>query len=498
MPKSVASNNRFGGLIDLDDGGDWEVKDELAGDDGKETVRLRVNSQQAGVPRKWQQAWRQRPQNLLDGPPNDKATDSSENDAPSSGSSNVETSTNPTSLLTTTADGASDSLEQRQPKPHRPKIVQVALGDMIPKARWALERARAVRGTLTMTVQIGQVIVMDVPRDGRKVAERKQFQELMGSIPKFDSFDKTFTPLVSTSAADMDVILDMLGMSGQTPVRSASFLELGCRRSYDSSYVRLVVDVLKSESGVVAAPFAKTNDTLHGAFYAHHPQHVWDSRFVIASHVKYPLAACSGAEAFMSKLSMRDRNDGPVIRGRDDDGLEVAQCRLYTTTRWAVPATLSPDAGLYVELTKVVCMPVLRQGAVQKGPFMCRCSSDKELIANRQLWYEVTLGFRQTPSPLRENEPFVGIVDPACPSEDHVAVDDVARYGHELELGEKASWTPEDVLTEKQLGAITDVAARLVERMDSVGLGNRGPGAEREEQLVKQKARMEAEEDQFW
>ena len=467
------------------------VSDE-GGDSYCHLTRHEVDGQQAAAPNQTR-ANRTSKRNTSQSCRSDAPNESAE----TTNSDSQNASTAPSGIETMATEQANN------PGTFRPRLTPAALGEMLPKAYQALERARPTHGTISMVAQIGQIVVKDLPKQSRDAVKPKEFQRLVQPLQRFDSIERSFSNLVSTSIVDMDSILEALGIGDQAPLHLKSFFEFSCRTS-NGSFIRIVIDALNSAT----EPFLKTSENLHGAFYSHHPQHFWDSRFLITSHTKLPLSGYQGAEAFVKNLCIRKKDDAqitPSVEGKDGEGLEVHRCRLYTIARWNVTAALSPNIPLYVETTRVTDLKILRsltgpgsERAAAKGSFRGGSETEKQMAKENRFWYEVSLGFKDPVLHFRHNEPYPDIVDPGSPTSDHAEVDTLAYRMDGLELGEKADWKPEQVLTEMQLLAICDVATKLVERIDNVGAGNEGLGWNREENLINTRKETEKAADVFW
>ena len=371
------------------------------------------------------------------------------------------------------------------------------LDDCLAKVQEGLERARAVHGTISVEAEVGQVVLEDAKSDLRKMTiNSSNFLETFNQLPKFDSLKGAFTNHVTTNVSDMDSLLDILSISS-APFHTSAFLDITCERS-DKANLRFIVDVEPSRTPV-AESLAKSPISLHAVLYAHHPQRVWDHRISVSSVQNSPISAFDGAEEYIDNLCIRNEDKtfpGPSPKGQDVNGLRTTACQLVKLARWKVPEHLTANESIYIQQKKVVNLVVLRKPDVDPSLFIAAYFPEEQLISNQNLWFEVTLGFNNLCKALVENEPYPDIVDPTQPSKDCGEVDLLGDA--QLELGDKASWKPEDVLSKEKLSALHMVTTKLVERIDGVGALNRGPGQVYEERMAKKAEQERNQQDVFW
>lgn len=354
--------------------------------------------------------------------------------------------------------------------------------------RQSLEYARSFRGEIEVRIQIGQVFLQKLPKDFRTELNEEMFVSTITEMDQsaFKKFEGAFTHLVTSSTTDTDCLLEIIGLQpSDHPYETNTTYNFGCER-HDKSMITIVVggDQEERESHL------RSQQRLLGSWYAHHPQRVWDARMLVTGHASSELEDCIGAPEFVSRLHVQHQSDypGPSMQGRDGNhGIELQNVQVHTTIRYrinmAVPSQQSisseeSTSDCYVEIKSVIDLPIYRpetssSNPAETGEFRALCGSKAAMIAKHRLWYEVSFGFVTPPEAFSEN-------------------------ATTLELGEKAAWTGEDVISEKSLLALHEIATKAVEKMDNIGARNVGRGAKEEKVRFDEEDEKRKRPDIFW
>ncbi|KAL9055523.1 MAG: hypothetical protein Q9162_003520 [Coniocarpon cinnabarinum] len=496
-PKSLASTNPFAQLgmgeeEEEDDeeepeenqSGTSDVKERLAQED-LPPARLRVNRRRAP------------------GPPPLPRSQTDELDLPSSSEPSA-VSTPATSLASTDdISPFSNMLKSIKREDMDLRLQATSFRNSVSRLHSSLERARALQGCLSTKVQLGKIVVRHADAEIRNDITAENFESKFKQVAGMDTLDRSFTNNVTTSATDIDALLQQLGISESSKLlHQSAFFELYCVRS-DKSYTRIIVDVLEGDDEP-AEPFAQSSEALQGVWYNHHPQRAWDSRLVISNHTNYPLENISGANEFVHRLSIRHDADyiAPSVGGLNNDSLSLDQARFCTVIQWPLVTGWNSKEDIYIEVKRVLDEPIsvfqATDPSAERGRFSAICPPEKKAIRDQCLWYEISLGLVNPSTQLIQNEPYPQIIDPARPKRDRAEVDILEHTSGTLHLYEKANWKPEEVLTSRQLLALHEVATKVVERMDGIGAKNKGFGAQKEADLKKAREKQLNMPDQFW
>lgn len=354
----------------------------------------------------------------------------------------------------------------------------------------ALEHGRAFKGDLRMEVQFGQILLHGF-KIGRGAMDTDDFVSQLKEQETARSALVHFIPRLTTTYSDMDFIHNLLDANGQrmfnvVPAQAVVYYELV---GYDAEKRKMSVTIDANRD--VVARFA---DETIGEIYMHYPKRSWDARITVTgTHSEkniFPTGKdqeSRGASKSMakhdafSKLLPRNKalpetmngmagffsdNDGlkeildtlsAEIRGTADSGGQypVLQWRstlkgfhveqVFVKRRFQYQCTM--HAKLLLELTQV---QDLQKGVSTKiaGLEQAAAKTPADMIKLQRLWYEASV-ITQPIEAFEENRT--------------------------LELGDEASWTPEQVLADGTLEALQKMAGRVVTRIDNVGFYNEGP-----------------------
>ena len=423
------------------------------------------------------------------------------NDSSAESASCTNATPDATSVESTSSSSFTDMLKEMKQNERELALGSSHFRNALAGFHSALERARALRGSLSISAQLGKVIVNNAPSEARKDITNKNFESKLKQFSGFDTMDQTFLAALTTSSGDVDSLLESLGVNERvSSIHESAYFEFTCIRS-DKTTTRIVVDVLGSDDHRPATPFARSSETILGAWYDHHPQRFWDSRITLTNHTNYPLANHDGAEAFVDHLSIRHKPGmpGPNVSGRNDEALHMQAAHFYSTTRWPLVRGWTVQEDVYIEVKRVLDMPVYLKKDdpnATMGLFLAPCLSEEEMARDQRLWFEISLGLTNPSPAIAQNEPHPQITDPGRPIQNQAAID--ALRGSPLALYEKSDWKPEDVLKPDQLLALHEAATGVVHKMDGVGARNKGFGAEREAKLIRERKKLESTPDQFW
>lgn len=334
----------------------------------------------------------------------------------------------------------------------------------------ALDHARSFRGHIDIRLQVGKVIFLDVSEDLKQDLTPPGFSAIISRVAGFDEIDSCFSNLLTTTTDDVDWVLQFAGVTDpRNPFKVESAFELICE-GLDKAELHLVVDASTANEPYVAAP-----DDFIGAVYVHAPQRVWDARLLVSATRQTPtkLDTVDGAKGLVDSLYVRKKANEliPYVEARDGLGLDVKTVRLHTRMSYSLGET-SPVA---VEIKRVHDFKLRRRKDEDHGNgrlLLAESVSSEEMIREQRLWYEVALVLTKRPTAFEENV--------------------------SLETGEETRWQVDDVVDEWTIRSIEEVGTGLVERMDNVGLGNRGVAWEYEtRKMEKQRSTSEAP-DEFW
>lgn len=356
--------------------------------------------------------------------------------------------------------------------PEDPPLIGQAPKSFINGMVKALEQARSFRGSINVEMQIGRIVLPDVTQDIREDLSPQGFSTVLSRIDSFGTIHGAFTNLLTTSASDVDFVLEVAGFSAKaSPYHVEATFEFVCETD-DKAQVRVMVDAMKSNES--RDPYVSLGETMIGGVYLHAPQRIWDARLLVSGSVRVPVDRIDGAQALTDSLFVRmeDSNKLPSVLARDGDGLRVITVRLHTVLRYSSGVS-SP---INLQMRRVHELQIMRPettGQTNRGLFHAVRLGDDAAMADEQLlWYEVSLRLVQHPSQFCENEG--------------------------LELGEEAGWRVEDVVEESALRHLEDLATLLVERLDDVGFRNKGPAWMYETKKSEAVRSVLEMPDQFW
>lgn len=334
----------------------------------------------------------------------------------------------------------------------------------------AFEQARLHRGSIQSRFEIGRVLMH---HDTKVTDERMDWAymkaEHLTGFSCFKTFQGAFTPSITTASRDMCAILLELGITSD-PFVSIAIWELTCSTT-DKQEVRIVVNASDDTEPVIEA-----HKQICGATYVHRPQNVHDARWISFCISYKDCKAVPGAQELLDSLHTPQVQDleaafsYPELQGRDRPALSVKAVQLRVSSRYALP---DRSANHYIEISRIVEPRVLRREeaiAVESHPFRVPSLTEIELSRFDVLWYEVSLGLIESPHAFKENE--------------------------SLDVGSEASWTVDQVVDknyEQDLAILEAATNDLVERMDNLGLQNRGMAKQLEMKRKNKRAKAEVD-----
>lgn len=320
-----------------------------------------------------------------------------------------------------------------------------------------LDDARSFSGRVNVELQLGKILVNTLPGG---ISPPPLFPaDFLASLIKLEEFKSSdsFTQALTRSWDDISFILGVFSVEPILAKSGASY-EIICRKT-DQEKIRLVVDAVhaSTKSHYILPP------TMLGTAFFHFPQRVWDARLLI-SGTKIA-ETCKGAQSLVDSLYIRMQQGRAVVKGRDGDGLHVETVQLRKFADYVI----APDVHMHIEMVRELSISRPAINAEENVGMFQTAVEDEEAMAQQQtLWYEVSL----RPSNMA-----------TCSNED-------------LQTG-PADWKPFDIISQAALYAMCKLGTAVVEKMDCVGMNNRGPLYSREQRLIK-KAAEAPPADVYW
>lgn len=343
-----------------------------------------------------------------------------------------------------------------------------------------LEAGRAFRGHLSYEVQIGKVLI------GLKKGASKDLAEYPIAEAAFKTrLDKEradgkatldFTSMVSTSATDSCQVLNLELANGDrlfeaTPHSIKVMYEMGCVVDVDGR--RICVEVDQDRHIAVYHPEQCLGEELY--MYS---KRIWDARFSMtgsSSLQDTPLALERLLGTLKASITETENHSlGLPVLDWVSDGKNADVKRVLLKRILCYCSTEHPQFAL--QIVEVQDLHVLHKD--DGINWRAKALSPAEMIDHQRLWYEVGI----------------------TPADRHPALDENLT----LEIGDDATWRPEDILSPQSYKILKHLTTQLVTRIDGIGADNKGPrGHDADLRVIREKEQRAASEkfesmNYFW
>ena len=330
-----------------------------------------------------------------------------------------------------------------------------------------LEHARSFKGYVNVEVQIGQLLL-----HGFKSGEALNFSKLL-SINKEDfesgiakllyakEMDALFTPRLTAQVEEAcHLLVPRLFGDGQPAFLTECFFEILLLDKDNREVCARVTD-----DPSAAAVFLLAEDI--GVEHAHFPKRTWDARFAVTGRKDYEIPEDIKKMTSTARVSVHGGDDLDQRRSKLKfriDSNEISVKVVYSKRRLHYLTKVSPEVKFQVTEVR---QHELKQSQLDASAWLANSYTLPVMIARHEIWFEGTIYISRNPL-LEENMT--------------------------LELGEDASWVPQDILGETLLSDLRKVTEQLVTRIDGVGFKNEGIRGDLQDRLAIQDASNAREE----
>ncbi|KAI9824258.1 MAG: hypothetical protein M1832_002065 [Thelocarpon impressellum] len=304
-----------------------------------------------------------------------------------------------------------------------------------------LELAQSHRGILRLEVEIGRIMLHGIPP---KLAKPFTLDEWDSTLAQEGGrATETFTSMLTTSVEDTERIMQLVDadkerLFKQEPSASRIFYEFVCSNQQGEE---ITVEVNAEDFRYQV----RKSSRLYGSAYLHYPKRNWDARLNVVG-----LAASrrdeEAARALVDNLYVP--NDGALPNVFTLVNPKHLQLHYILAKRQIRHPVRNERVAL--QLTQVQDL-VMHHHVSIRGATHASARPAADMVADpsgTRLWYEASLISLDMERAFQEN------ID--------------------LELGEDATWRPEDVL-QNSLERLWKCTTDVVTRIDGVGAGNVGP-----------------------
>ncbi|KAL1954686.1 hypothetical protein VTO42DRAFT_790 [Malbranchea cinnamomea] len=389
--------------------------------------------------------------------------------------------------------------------------------------RPVLNAAKYFPGALSLTIQLGIVLVHGPPREYTdRSFDVKKWNRLFRPQNGLPAPTTNFLNMLTTSGADADYILDLMTekdgaatrMFSEEPSKRSVRYEFHCQ-TRDNEEIVICVDQTGNTK-------VNRQEMLLGSVNVHCPRNIWDMSVVVKGTQEYSPGANSEVDSaiqtLIDKLYVFPKRERIMmftrVPGGDELRVTKVLMRRSTMHRYipedgpsapaahiaagAVKDHTSSDAGsstlpLDEQLSEGVFLQIMEvqslylgHATTDKTLFRARALSPDEMVEGSRLWYEVS------------------IVNPT--------IEGLLQSNRDVELGScTTAWAPSVLLGDEQqppaatkdtsqngsnvsqssgflagptiLGLMYRVANQVVQRIDCVGWGNQGACLDLPDQL---------------
>lgn len=310
-----------------------------------------------------------------------------------------------------------------------------------------LEIAQYSQGPIKLRVEIGRILIDNM--SGSSEFKKKPFS--IGDWPRVFPIKaggiklvSLFTNLLTTSPADAQFVLSLKHSTGRR-----MFTELPAERkvTYRFKCITATDDEVFVEVDERGGYEILCKEDLIGALNWHFPRRFWDARLTVTSSEQVSSDIRKSVKEMVNSLCIRpsqDQKNFDLSTKIETGDLRIQSIILHRETRHAV----SDYADILLHLLEVQELNLFHQeGKVEYQASLPPVPNTSSPGCGS--WWEVSLS--------------------------SVLATDAFKQNQVLELGDSASWTPEEVIGKNSVKDLSYVARDLVERIDAVGSLNKGP-----------------------
>ncbi|KAI9789357.1 MAG: hypothetical protein M1835_001724 [Candelina submexicana] len=303
-----------------------------------------------------------------------------------------------------------------------------------------LQHARSFNGDIRLAVDIGRILLSGVPSQfmTSPFAETEWdnvFTARGGSgIPR-----STFTNMLTTSFVDASFILSL-----KTPGGGRLFQEQPheFKVAYEFNCVTEEAKEIILEVDEFANYEVNKSVEVLALLYWHYPKRAWDAMLTLTGATRVTDFCEDAIKTIINHLEIPEQTLLDLHTKAPSKDLRVQTVLLRRETRYF--AIAHPDIVLH--LTEVQQLFVERPSKYDLRAF---AKPPAEMIKDNRLWYEVSLSSKFAAAKFNENL--------------------------ELELGDDASWEPQEFIDRSVFENLKLVTAKLVSSLDGIGSANQGP-----------------------
>ncbi|KAI9769667.1 MAG: hypothetical protein M1840_003904 [Geoglossum simile] len=312
-------------------------------------------------------------------------------------------------------------------------------------AKIALENALGFVGLVELKMEIGRILVRDVPDDllgtGIDLVQWANFP-FKGTTPEAAA-EPLFTNFLMTSATEAEFIIDLetdgQRIFGETPYMSTVHYELFCVDKEEVPYT-IYIDGETFEWDV------KELQMTFGCVYRHFPIRSWDSKLAVKGTLfttKYNGAAKSIVDSIYIPSNKEQLQ--MTFQCTPNSDLRVLRVMLKRETRY-----ISYPKALKIALciTQTQRLKIV-QSTTRPETYTASASTSTEMVSDNRLWYSVALVSQEAEIMLKENL--------------------------DIDIGEEPSWSPDEIVNDNIIERLESVSNKVVKMIDDVGFYNKSP-----------------------
>lgn len=321
-----------------------------------------------------------------------------------------------------------------------------------------LSAARGFPGELGLEIQIGQILILNVPVQYQgKYNTRKSWDALFNPSSGLQPPGTDFTDILTTSGADADFMLDVktsknTRIFAEKPHIFSVWYEFHCQTKDNDDFILLIDEEGQcgDEEGryhINCLPKPLTS------IHLHYPKHTWDARAFVKATLPFApnKAVAAAVKELVDNLYIPGGRGKVMLYTRfESKDIQIDRVMMRRFSRSAYLA----NADIYLQITEVQDLACATNQDV-KTAFRARAWSQEEMVDHNpsKLWYEVCLGSK--------------------------SFEDLLLMNMHLEVGEvTTAWSEKEITESETLKDLLGATSSLVSKIDAVGAWNQGPGVQ--------------------
>lgn len=344
--------------------------------------------------------------------------------------------------------GRNLTMKQKAPSHQLPVGKSALLKRFDDAAAQLLDKALRCHGPIDLAVGLGRLVID--PDQGSTEFKNKSFNtsEWSSAFPTShtvgqSALETIFTPRLTTSPIDVQSILDICQTQGKNPRKLFNFPEVVRKVSYAfvcKTKENEQITITVGEDGISQVI---GSEIFIGAIDWHFAKRSFDARLSVIAHEPLLRNYEQHAQDIASSMTISmSSNQQTLLTTQPKEGelaiLSITRHRetAYTTRKYA---------DLLLNIREVQEFELFSSGNESHGVI----KPSKEMIIDEKLWYEAFLTSTIAKATMRESDT--------------------------LELGDMATWSPEDIISKGVIQNLHELSCEVVANIDHIGFDNKGP-----------------------